>query len=76
MLASKGVLVYKIPDAGWSNPFDIMVYSNADAYVCPVFDEKRYYLIPIQTFVGAFSDSKRSLSEDECRKLSSKDGVA
>lgn len=53
-LANDGCLAWKIPDAGWANPFDVIVYKDAPAYVCAVFEEKRFYLVPVGQMVALF----------------------
>jgi penicillin-binding protein-related factor A (putative recombinase) len=67
--ASVGRLIWKIPDAGWTNPFDIIVYNQCIAFVCLVFNietSKKFYMINANTFIKYFKDhDKVSLTEEE-----------
>lgn len=70
-LSRQGTLAWKIPDAGWANPFDIMMYVHSPSWVLCVFDEKRYYLIDAVTF---FVGNEISYTESDCQNLCSLHG--
>lgn len=56
--ASNGVLVYKIPDVGYQNPFDCFSLAGVPAYVVIKYDHS-FELIAIDTFVLESKRSKR-----------------
>jgi len=51
-----GKFIYKIPDAGWQNPFDLLIMSQQPAYVVLAFMEPRKkaitYIIDIEVFLA------------------------
>jgi penicillin-binding protein-related factor A (putative recombinase) len=68
-----GTLVYKIPDAGFQNPFDCFCMSEQPAYVVIKFT-KGVAIVPIDTFVLESQRSKRrSLTWDRAKELSTID---
>lgn len=69
---SESKLVWKIPDAGWSNPFDIVIYANCIAFVCLVFNietSKKFYMINAKTFVKFFKGDIVSMTEVEAFEI-------
>jgi penicillin-binding protein-related factor A (putative recombinase) len=68
LLAVKhGTFMYKIPDAGWQNPFDMFVMQKQPAYVVVAFTETKptnVWLIDIDTFL-LMRDSEESKSLNE-----------
>lgn len=57
-----GIFMYKIPDAGWQNPFDMLVMSGQKAYVIFAFltprKKARVWFIDIRVFVTMRENSK------------------
>lgn len=65
-----GTLVYKIPDMGFQNPYDVVCLTEIPAYVVIKF-KAGVCIIPIDTFILAESRSKRkSITYPEASKLS------
>lgn len=65
-----GVFVWKIPDAGYQNPYDSFCMSNEEAYVV-IFYPKSFELIPINGFLLERERSKRkSLTYERARAIS------
>src|SRR3990167_8263351 len=63
-------LVYKIPDVGFQNPYDIVCLTEIPSYVVIKF-KAGVCIIPIDTFLLAESRSKRkSITYSEAQKLS------
>lgn len=69
-------LYWKIPDAGYQNPFDAFVLRNAHAYVVVRYSSKNWYCIDIDEFVKerdiSFSKKphpKKSLTEDRAKLI-------
>lgn len=60
-------LYFKIPDAGWENPFDAFVLSCALAYVVVSWDGKECYFIDIEDWVEeeatALKGRRKSLTQ-------------
>lgn len=68
--AANGVLVYKIPDAGYQNPFDCFCLAGVPGYVVIKYDHG-FELITIDTFLLEKSRSKRkSLTASRAREIS------
>lgn len=68
--ASNGVLVYKIPDTGYQNPFDCFSLAGVPAYVVIKYD-KSFELIAIDTFVLERDRSTRkSLTAARAKEIS------
>jgi len=66
----EGVFNWKIPDAGYQNPFDSFCMVNERAYVV-LFYPKSFELIPIQGFILERERSKRkSLTWERAREIS------
>jgi len=57
-----GIFMYKIPDAGWQNPFDMLTMSGQKAYVILAFltprKKARVWFVDIRVFVTMVSNSK------------------
>jgi len=73
LIAKHGVLVWKIPDAGYQNPFDSFVMRGVGAYVVIAFrDQKKvFYLIDIDDWCNEEKISKRkSITEERAEELS------
>ncbi len=67
-----GTFVYKIPDAGFQNPFDSFCLARVPAYVV-FFYPHSFHLISINTFLLEKSRSKRkSLTEKRAFDISVK----
>lgn len=65
-----GTFVFKIPDAGYQNPFDCFCMTEMPAYVVIKYP-KGVVIIPIDTFVLESKRSKRrSLTWDRAKQLS------
>lgn len=70
LLAKK--IVWKIPDAGWSNLFDIVTYSFDHSWVCLVFNvetSKKFYILNAKTFIKFFKNKIVSMTEAEAALL-------
>ena len=66
----EGVFVWKIPDAGYQNPYDSFCMVNEQAYVV-IFYPKSFELIPINNFLFEKEKSKRkSLTYERARAIS------
>jgi penicillin-binding protein-related factor A (putative recombinase) len=64
-------LVFKIPDAGYQNPFDCFCLKQTPAFVVLFFGLKRFYLIDIDNFVF-YRDNKakrKSITEEEADRI-------
>lgn len=48
-IANTGCLVWKIPDSGFSNPFDLFILKEVPAYLV-IIHEKTAYFIPIKVY--------------------------
>jgi len=70
-IAATGTLAWKIPDAGFANPFDIMLYEKAPTWVLAVFEESRYYLVDAVHF---FAMCEISCDEKECASMALMEG--
>lgn len=61
-------ILYKIPDAGYSNPFDGFMLAKANAYVVVMFyvhGQKKFYMIDIDAWINEEKTSTRkSLTEE------------
>jgi hypothetical protein len=67
---SKGTFVWKIPDAGFQNPFDSFCMTKIPAYVVLCFP-KSIEMIPIAGFLLEKERSKRkSITYDRARAIS------
>ncbi len=67
-----GTFVYKIPDAGFQNPFDSFCLTKIPAFVV-FFYAKSFHLISIDTFLLEKERSKRkSLTEKRAFEISVK----
>lgn len=65
-----GTLVYKIPDVGFQNPYDVVCLTEIPSYVVIKFT-LGVCIIPIDTFLLAEKRSKRkSITYSEAIKLS------
>lgn len=52
LAVSRGKFLYKIPDAGWQNPFDLLALAGARAYIILGFKvEKKYHVWQIDIHV-------------------------
>jgi len=66
----EGNFVWKIPDAGFQNPFDSFSMYNEQAYVV-IFFKKSFEMIPITGFVLERERSKRkSLTYERAKEIS------
>ncbi len=70
--AKHGVLVYKIPDCGFQNPFDCYCLANVPAFVVIKYPDF-FCLIDVGVFVLEMKTSKRkSLTSERARLISFK----
>lgn len=71
--AAEGRLYLKIPDCGYSAPFDSFMLVGVPAYVVVRFGSGEFYMIHILDFIYAREHSKRkSLTEEEAQYLDKK----
>lgn len=76
MAVRYGKFVYKIPDAGWQNPFDLIMMAQQPAYVVLAFTEPRKksvtYIIDIECFLNIKEEMEelgiKSVSQDHLNK--------
>ena len=72
-IAKHSALVYKIPDAGYQNPFDSLIIRSADAYVVIMFysrGEKIFYMIDIDDWIIEQKNSPRkSLTRERAASI-------
>lgn len=82
LLAVKnGCFIYKIPDAGWQNPFDVFLMANQPAYVVLAFTEPRKkvrtYIVDIELFLEMQKESEefgvKSVTQEFLDNYCSKD---
>lgn len=69
---SESKIIWKIPDAGWSNLFDIVVYADCIAFVCLAFNietSKKFYIINAKTFMKFFNEERVSITEEEAQAM-------
>lgn len=63
-------LYFKIPDAGWENPFDAFVLSAALAYVVVSWDGKECYFIDIEDWAEEEERaSRKSLTQARAKVI-------
>ena len=67
---NEGTFLYKIPDAGWQNPFDIVYFRGAPAYVVLAFEhgfpaKYSFYFLHVFNFVELRDNlDAKSITED------------
>ena len=70
-LAKNSKVVWKIPDLGMLNLFDVVFYAKTPAFVCLVFfvetDKEVFYMVDIDTFN---KEMGTSIAESRCREIS------
>jgi hypothetical protein len=76
LAVSRGKFIYKIPDAGWQNPFDMFVLSGARAYIILAFKVGRKYNV-WQVDIHVWMDmreklGRKSVDEDILQEYHSK----
>lgn len=66
-----GEFSYKLPDAGWQNPFDMLYMRRCSGYVVLAFEHVlpkkvvHFYIIPIHVFIDMQEDTfSKSVNED------------
>jgi len=68
-----GIFMYKIPDAGWQNPFDMFVMSGQKAFVVLAFmtprKKSRVWFIDIRVFTVMRDNSKEDGVKSANEKL-------
>lgn len=76
LLASKHTkCIFKIPDAGWQNPFDSFMLAGAGAYIVIMFSSKTrgkkdFVMIDIDAWMKEKESSKRkSLTEERALQI-------
>lgn len=70
--AVKNKVVWKIPDAGYQNPFDSFVITGASAFVVIMFHAKHdnFYIIPIEKWLHeADNSSRKSITEEKAKEI-------
>lgn len=66
-----GTFVFKIPDAGYQNPFDCFSFTRSPAWVVIKY-ERFFCLIAIDVFNNErFSSKSKSLSSERAREIAS-----
>lgn len=69
--AKHNVLVYKIPDAGFQNPFDCFCLAGVPAYIVIKYSSGMVYMIDIDVFIQESKTSTiRSVTERKALGLS------
>lgn len=68
---SNGLLVFKIPDAGYQNPFDCFSMYKQSAYVVILYPSKYFYMITIDKFIDYRDNEavRKSLTEQEAKEI-------
>lgn len=76
LLAAKtSGIVFKIPDAGWQNPFDSFMLAGVDAIIVVMFRskeraQKEFVMIDIETWLHERAISERkSLTESRAKEI-------
>lgn len=68
--AKNGTLVYKIPDAGYQNPFDCFSLHKVPAFVVLKFP-KDFYVIDVDDFIFERDRADRkSITEERAKEIS------
>ena len=71
--AKQGVLVYKIPDSGFQNPFDCFTLAQVPAFVVVFFythGKKEFVMIDIDAWIAEDeSSTRRSLTEERAKEI-------
>jgi hypothetical protein len=73
--AKHKALVFKIPDAGYQNPFDCFCLNKTPAFVVILYPSKKFYLIDIDNFIF-YRDNRakrKSLTEEEAQSIATKE---
>ena len=77
-LANDGLFFYKLPDLGLQNPFDCFTLHCVEAHVVLFFYKPRrpkmFYMIPVVTIKGLIEYGKKSITEEDAKKLAYKIG--
>lgn len=72
-LAKHQEIIFKIPDAGYQNPFDSFLLKGVKAYVVVMFYErgqKEFFMIDIDDWINEEKTSKRkSLTPERAREI-------
>jgi len=73
-LAKHKKIIFKIPDAGWQNPFDSFQIAGSESYVVVMFDNRRatkdFYMIDIDVWLNEKATSvRKSLIEERANEL-------
>ena len=72
MISKHGFFRFKIPDAGWENPFDGFCLNQVPSYVV-VFYGRNFYLIDIDSWCEEEKRSlKKSLTEERAKIIAIK----
>jgi len=62
-------LLFKIPDGGFTNPFDGLSLKKVEAYIV-IFYKNDFFMIDIDDFITMKQNSnRRSLTFEECNRL-------
>lgn len=64
-------LYFKIPDAGYQNPFDSFILASMPAYVVVRYPSRAFYLIDIDDFIHErdILSARKSLTEDRAKEI-------
>ena len=63
-------LYLKIPDCGYSAPFDAFMLSNISAYIVIRYTSGNFYLVDIDIFLQEKKTSiRKSLTEQRCKEI-------
>ena len=73
--AKHSKFIFKIPDAGWQNPFDSFILSGASAFIVVMFHskergQKEFVMIDIDAWLTERENSTRkSLTEERAKEI-------
>lgn len=66
-------IIFKIPDAGYQNPFDSFMMAEVNAYVVVMFyqrGQKKFYMIPIDEWIAEEQvGGRKSLTEERAAEI-------
>ncbi len=73
-----GTVVWKIPDAGFQNLVDLVIYHKSPSWVCLMFNvetSKKFYIIDATEFFDIFTEKKVSVTEDDADRMAHTTGI-
>lgn len=73
-MAKHNKVVWKIPDLGRTNPFDLILYCKSGAWVCLVFfvdtDQEVFYILDIDVWIAEeIKCSEKSITEARAKEI-------